>query len=714
MRSSLLLMVFAAVCTTPVAAASPGLTAGDASISQDRRAGTWTLSAGGTSLVLALDPSRDFHVLRLATASDQPLTVDTVSDTTVTVNGTPIVFGSRAAGFVYQDVTTRTIADATALQLDAVFDLPAAGLRITRHYGIASGSPTFETWNTYETSRPSVALSNLTPFRALVAPGTLHWLTGLQGENADAAAGGAFTLQEKRLAAGERFFLGADGRSSESAVPMLAIDGPADEFYVALMWSGAWKLEVGRETTGLSVDLGLGPMTTTVVNGQPLDGPHVLFGAVRGGFVNASAALRSYVLPGIRDGRPLVPLVTYNTWYAHGARIDETSVRGEMLRAAALGVELFVVDAGWYAGAGSTGAFDFDTGLGTWEADPGRFPSGLKPLADYSHSLGMKFGIWVEPERVELAQIENVGIEEPWLAQREGTYGSARTAQICFASEEARFVLAQLVRFIERIEPDYVKWDNNFWINCDRPGHDHGSTDGNFGHVRGLYEVLATLRARFPNLLIENVSGGGNRLDLGMLQFSDVAWMSDRTAPSLHVRHNLQGLSAVFPPAYLLSFVIDHPDEPLRHAADLSLYFRSRMQGAFGLSFRNEAFSDTDLKAMAAEIEIYKGIRGTLSLASASLLSLQATRVDGPPWDLLQETVTGAEQLLLNVVRSDIGLDRVIVKPIGLQPTTTYDVRSVDAGPLGSASGADLMQNGIEVMNASVSAAHVLIVTARP
>jgi alpha-galactosidase len=327
----------------------------------------------------------------------------------------------------------------------------------------------------------------------------------------------------------------------------------------------------------------------------------------------------------------------------------------------------------------------------------------------------MKFGIWVEPERVELAQLENAGIEEQWLAQRESTYGSARTAQICFASVEARrFVFAQLVRFIERIEPDYVKWDNNFWINCDRPGHDHGPTDGNFGHVRGLYEVLATLRGRFPNLLIENVSGGGNRLDLGMLQFSDVAWMSDRTAPSLHVRHNLQGLSAVFPPAYLLSFVIDHPDEPLRHAADLSLYFRSRMQGAFGLSFRNEAFSDTDLKAMAAEIEIYKGIRGTLSLASASLLSSQATRVDGPPWDLLQETVMGAEQLLLNVVRSDIGLDRVIVKPIGLQPTTIYDVRSVDAGPLGSASGADLMQNGIEVMNASLSAAHVLIVTARP
>src|SRR5258708_7942804 len=159
MRSSLLLMVFAAVCTTPVAAASVVLTAGDASISQDRRAGTWTLSAGGTSLVLALDPSRDFHVLRLATSSDQPLTVDTVSDTTVTVNGTPIVFGSRAAGFVYQDVTTRTIVDATALQLDAVFDLPAVGLRITRHYGRGSGSQPISTLHSYSTTRPLVCPS---------------------------------------------------------------------------------------------------------------------------------------------------------------------------------------------------------------------------------------------------------------------------------------------------------------------------------------------------------------------------------------------------------------------------------------------------------------------------------------------------------------------------------------------------------------------------
>src|SRR5437763_8841619 len=86
---------------------------------------------------------------------------------------------------------------------------------------------------------------------------------------------------------------------------------------------------------------------------------------------------------------------------------------------------------------------------------------------------------------------------------------------------------------------------NNMFVNCDRQGHGHGATDGNFAHVTGLYDLLTTLRQRYPDLLFENVSGGGNRLDVGMLRYTDAAWMDDRTAPSAHVRHNLEGLTAV-------------------------------------------------------------------------------------------------------------------------------------------------------------------------
>jgi alpha-galactosidase len=425
------------------------------------------------------------------------------------------------------------------------------------------------------------------------------------------------------------------------------------------------------------------------------------------------------VLQGIRQGRPLTPIVTYNTWFAYGTDIDDASMRQEMDRAASMGAELFVIDAGWYAGAGADSAFDFDSGLGSWTPDPVRFPDGLRPLTDYAHGLGLKVGIWVEPERVDLSlvgqpdAIGGTGVEESWLARANGSYNNDRVAQICLADTAAReWVLTELSALIDAVQPDYLKWDNNFWINCDRSGHGHGPTDGNFAHVNALYSVMAELRSRYPNLLVENVSGGGNRLDLGMAQYSDVAWMDDRSSPSVNVRHNVEGLSAIFPPAYLLSFVMSDDAEPLHDAPDLSLYFRSRMAGVLGLCFRGDDLSADDLAAMTAEIALYKSTRDTLSAAAGALLTAQAAVDNGPGWDVLQETDSAGKQLLVYAFQSADGTDTFNVKPTGLTASATYEVWSADAGVLGTATGSELMAKGIDLM-ASGSAAHILWVTAR-
>src|SRR6185295_19650378 len=191
---------------------------------------------------------------------------------------------------------------------------------------------------------------------------------------------------------------------------------------------------------------------------------------------------------------------------------------------------------------------------------------------------------------------------------------------------------------LDAVQPDYLKWDNNLWVNCDRAGHGHGATDGNFAHVTALYQILAALRQRYPNLVIENCSQGGNRLDFGMLRYTDAAWMDDRTAPSVHVRRNIEGLSEIFPPGYLLSFVTDYAGESMENAPDLSLYFRSRMAGILGLCFRGGELSDDDAAGIRREIAIYKSVREIQSDGSAALLSLQANFMDGPAWDVLQET----------------------------------------------------------------------------
>ncbi len=202
----------------------------------------------------------------------------------------------------------------------------------------------------------------------------------------------------------------------------------------------------------------------------------------------------------------------------------------------------------------------------------------------------MKFGLWVEPERVSLATVGKSGLaQEPLLATHGNDYGSALNAQICLAGAAGRkWVMDQLVALIDRVRPDYLKWDNNFWINCDRGGHGHGAADGNMAHVQALYGILDELRRRYPDLMIENVSGGGARLDFGMMAFTDTAWMDDRTAPASHVRHNLEGLTFAFPPAYLLSFLIDGDGEPIAGADDLALLVRSRAPGILGLTYRTE------------------------------------------------------------------------------------------------------------------------------
>ena len=680
---------------------------GTAIILNDPESGEWTIGAHGTTLSLVVTADQDFRVSRLATWSGETQTLGSLPDSQITVGGKTLPFGNRAAGFVFRTVSTSV--SGSTVRFDATYDIPSARLRATRHYEATSGSPTFETWTTYTPLGSSVALSNMTPLTLTIPQGTLHWVNGLQGDDATTARDSAFTRQERTLAPGERLSLGAAGRSSEQTVPWIAVDSGVDVFYGGLLWSGAWSLTADRTAAGISLTLGLGSMTTTA--NSTIDGPHAFFGVVRGDVDDVSAALRSFIVNGLRGGRPFEPLVTYNTWYAYGVAIDEESMRAEIDGAAAIGAELFMLDAGWYPGTGRGGAGDFSSGLGTWQVDRARFPSGLRALKDYAHERGLKFGIWVEPERVALTTIGQPGLaQDMWLAKNNGKFESGDSAQICLGGSGGRqWILDRVSGLIDSVQPDYLKWDNNLWVNCNRSGHVHAATDGNFAHVNGLYEVLSTLRQRYPDLLIENVSGGGNRMDLGMLRYSDVAWMDDRTSPSVKVRHNIQGLSALFPPAYLLSFAMADRDEPLHGGPDLPLLFRSRMMAALGLCFRTAELGEDDADGIRREIETYKSLRDTLRTGAGSLHTAQAA--SRPPWDVFQTTPEGNRSIVIWAMQSDPGEREITVTPSALRSRTMYEVRSVDTGLLGVVSGAELMASGVAVTASPHSAAHVLIFT---
>jgi alpha-galactosidase len=480
------------------------------------------------------------------------------------------------------------------------------------------------------------------------------------------------------------------------------------------MWSAGWRLAFERRADSLHVTSLFPGVGTAVEVNAPLEVPHTFFGLTARSIADEAGALHQFIINGIRNGRPFTPLVTYNTWFPYGVTVTEDAMVTEMDRAASLGVELFVLDAGWWLGAGQDSDYDFDSGLGSWAEDPDRFPSSLASLRDYAHGLGMQFGIWVEPARVALATVDKPGnAREPWLAQQGKVYGSANTAQVCLASDAARqWVLGKLVDLIDRVRPDYLKWDENFWINCNREGHGHGPDDGPFRHTKALYSILADLRRQFPDLMIENVSGGGNRMDFGMLAHTDVGWMDDRTAPSTHVRHNLEGLTFAFPPAYLLSFAIDGEGEPISAGYDLDLFVRSRMPGTLGLTYRSDRLDEATGEMLAQQVREYKRIRDIIADASATLLSAQAPVTDGT-WDVLQEVSRGGDAAVIFAFKDNDDDGRVLVRPRGLVADATYAVESLDAGAIGSARGDTLMQDGLEIVHSGTSRAHVLILTAR-
>jgi alpha-galactosidase len=694
----------------PVVASS-----GDAFVTHRSSSDLWSIGSTNLELVIGFDAARTLALQGLANPiTGRTWNISPAPDFSMTAGGERIALTSSGS---ISFVGATAAATEHGVTLTFTFEHRAQRLLFVRVYACYSGSPTIETWTRVSsTGGDGTALTDLVAWNMTMPLGNVRWLGGLRGDsaNSDGASEDPFVFAEHDFEPGERLDLGAEGRSSEAFVPFFLVDDGRDQFYGGLMWSGAWRASLERADDRLRVGVSFPGVSTTVTPSRPLELPHTFFGVAAKATADESGALRQFVLHGVRHGRPFQPLVTYNTWFVYGTRVDEDAMVAEIARAATLGVELFVMDAGWYVGAGETNDFDFDAGLGSWTVDPQRFPSGLASLADYAHGVGMKFGIWVEPERVSLATVGKPGLaQEAWLATREHDYGSASNAQICLVGEAGRkWVLDQLVALIDRVRPDYLKWDNNFWINCDRSGHGHGPADGNMAHVQALYGLLDELRRRYPDLLIENVSGGGARLDFGMMAYTDTAWMDDRTSPASHVRHNIEGLSFAFPPAYLLSFLIDADGEPIAGAEDLPLLVRSRGAGILGLTYRSDVIDEPTAELLKAQIAEYKTYRDIITTANATLLSAQAP-IDSTGWEALELVADDLRSALVFGFKGDDQDGRTIVRPRGLLPEAIYDVRSVDLGPIGSARGDLIMQDGVELIHAGGSRAHVLVLKAR-
>jgi alpha-galactosidase len=409
------------------------------------------------------------------------------------------------------------------------------------------------------------------------------------------------------------------GHTSHESNPWFAIDshGEATEehgsvWFGALGWSGNWRITVEQtHTRQVRVTGGYNPFDFEYVlrPGESLSTPPFYGGYTDGGFGQASRLLhrfqRTEVAPHGAQAR-LRP-VWYNSWQVYETAVTEVNQKELANKAAALGIELFLVDDGWFHLRKKT-----DAGLGDWFPDTDKFPNGLLPLAQHVNRLGMDFGLWVEPEMVnpnsDLYRAHPDWVlhfpgREPGLSRGQMTLNLAR-------DDVKEYLFAALDRLVAENNIRLFKWDMNRRLaDPGWPAVAPGEQRRLWVKYTGnLYEIIDRLRKKHPMLEIESCAGGGGRVDLGILERVDQIWTSDDTDALDRLRIQ-EGFSFAYPPKVIMGRV--PPAKAARANTPLEYRFLVAMMGSLGISLNLNTITEEEAALTRRMVQFYKTIRAT-------------------------------------------------------------------------------------------------------
>ncbi|KPC84726.1 alpha-galactosidase [Streptomyces sp. NRRL S-4] len=485
------------------------------------------------------------------------------------------------------------------------------------HYRVRRDCPVIERWtvlrHTGAAQEPPLSLLRHSAAQWNLPVLPAYRMSSVHGQWAD-----EFQLRRTPLAVGETTLTSRRGHTGHQSNPWIALDGGdateenGEVWTLAIATSGSWRMTAVRSAEGrCSVLGGSGHegVEIALAAGETWTTPVSTGQYTPGGFGGASRAFHSYirehVLPVPGEPRP----VLYNSWEATAFDVTFDGQRRLAELAARAGAELFVVDDGWF------GARDSDrAGLGDWVPRPSAFPDGLRPLSDHVHGLGMRFGLWVEPEMVN--PDSDLFRERPqWVLHLPDRTAHPLRNQLVLdfsRPDVTDWALRWLLRTVDEFGVDFLKWDFN------RPFTEAGSTgrrpDGRrvfVEHALGTNRVLDRLRAARPALRIETCSGGGGRVDLASLARTDQAWTSDNTdaVDRLNIQH---GFSQLYPAQVMGAWVTDSPNPFTQRAVPLRFRLHSAMAGALGIGGDLTRWPEAELHETAAYVARYKEVRSTI------------------------------------------------------------------------------------------------------
>ncbi|KQW47533.1 alpha-galactosidase [Nocardioides sp. Root1257] len=360
-----------------------------------------------------------------------------------------------------------------------------------------------------------------------------------------------------------------------------------------------------------------------------------------------------------------------NTWEAVHFDHDHDKLLALAEQAAAVGIERFVLDDGWFHARTADRA-----GLGDWYVDRARWPDGLHPLVDRVHELGMDFGLWVEPEMVNLDS-ELARAHPDWLLQTEhGPGPDSRQQQVLDLGhpEVHDRLLWQLSALVTEYRIAFLKWDHN------RPLVDAGHTvtgrAGVHAQTAAVYRLMDELRLRHPGLEIESCSAGGARLDLGVLDRADRVWVSD--CIDAHERHRMVRWTGVLlPPEVMGTHVGAAVDLTTARGHTLDFRAATAIWGHFGVEWDLTTVSPEELARLGVWVAFYREVRDLLHHGDVVRADLAnpALQLDGVVAEDRRDALFRLSALDHSATRPP---GRVPLP--GLDPDTTYTVRAQAPG----------------------------------
>lgn len=521
-------------------------------------------------------------------------------------------------------------------------------------------------------------------------PYVLHHLCGAWADE--------LNLVSEPLTAGRKVLESRRGFTSHQHQPWFAVEHPDTGVvtYGAIEWSGNWSLSFDtNHQGGVAVRGGMSDFDFAHVlePGGRFETPPSIVGATAQGLDRAHRALREYIVDRVVPERPTgktLPVI-FEGWYTtKGVDITAERLLREAHLAADIGVELFIVTAGWYAKFVEGGGFV--TRQGDWYPWPESFPNGLEEVADAVRGRGMQFGLWWEPETVG-ADSELVREHPDWVFQFDGRQPSQTPSDQLLLNlahpDVYAHVRADIFRLVERYELDYFRTDmNQPWRELGDPsGRSGPGRDLAWRHLTNYYAILDELRAAYPALIIEGCASGGGRVDLGMLRRTHTTWISDNINQLVRLAMFFDGTSFL-PQLVCENWMVARCrefDEPLMAGQDwaqpdIDFLFHVCMLGHLGVGADMTRWTPEWSQRAAHHIARYKELRETIQLGDLHRLTPTPPRNGKGDWAAAAMVARDKREAVAFCFRLESNQETFRLVVPGLDPQRDYEME-IDGRP---------------------------------